>query len=420
MQRSDQLLNEKARLNDMVRDIADLAIKIDGDAKERQELSAPYFMGMGDAYNSDELLRSVQEDWSGKGSHADFKSDEIIPLEKGRVLGYGMNGEVVEATCKGIRVALKKIRYQRRIRNGQMKEMDVLKKLKHHHIVKLIGTYTQYPYLGLLLWPVARCDLALVLEFIEMAGLFDQSQSKAPQAEADGFLEKLAEHNLTIEVLWEIVGVQDKRIWSSFGCLTRALAYLHENNIRHKDIKPSNILLSRDGIWITDFGSAKDFTADLTSTSESRERGTLRYCAPEVFSYQESGRSADIFSLGCVFLEMVIVLSHKHTLAELAKLRPLKNQSYEGNLDYIDQWLALADPTETKHLLNEIKNMLNHNRTRRPTAKALALRISLADEHNSRQQAKSLYGSCCDIWEETKRYKERAEKLEDGIRMIQG
>ncbi|OCK98013.1 kinase-like protein, partial [Cenococcum geophilum 1.58] len=77
--------------------------------------------------------------------------------------------------------------------------------------------------------------------------------------------------------------------------------YLHKNKIRYKDIKPSNILLSWDGIWLTDFGAAKDFIADLTSTSKSRKRNTLRYYAPEVVSYKKSGHLADIFSLGCVF-----------------------------------------------------------------------------------------------------------------------
>jgi serine/threonine protein kinase len=409
-QNSYRLAKEEARqLKSILRDLSDLVTKADEATERRQNSLALNSVSMEGAYHTDELLLSVQEDWSGRGSHADFKRGETIPLEMGRVLGHGINGEVVEATCKGVKVALKRIRYQQRIQIGQMREIDVLKELKHRHIVKLVGSYTRQPYLGLLLWPVARCDLALVLEFMEMDGLYNQSSDQEP-----GFLDKLAEHDLNIEGLREIVGAQNQKIWSSFGCLTRAMAYLHENNVRHKDIKPSNILLSRDGIWITDFGSAKDFTADGTSTSESRERGTLRYCAPEVSSYEESGRSADIFSLGCVFLEMVIVLSRNHTLEDINKLRPLKNQSYEANLKHRDQWLALAAPTDTKtqHLLDEIKQMLNHNRKMRPTAKELALRISIIDENNENQPKKWLHGSCCDIWRELKVYKERIEKLE--------
>jgi serine/threonine protein kinase len=376
-------------------------------------LQAPHSERTEDAYNSDELLLSVQEDWSGRGSQIEFKRGETIPLKKGRVLGYGINGEVVEAMCKGVKIAWKKIYHRNKIQIGQMKEVDVLKNLKHRHIIKLVGTYIQQPYLGLLLWPVARCDLALVLEFMEMDGFYDQSSTQVP-----GLLEKLSEHDLKIEEVRDIVGVQDERIWSSFGCLTRAMAYLHENNIRHKDVKPSNILLSRDGIWITDFGSAKDFTANYTSTSESRERGTLRYCAPEVSKYHESGRSADMFSLGCVFLEMVVVLSHSHTLADLSKLCPLNPQSYEANLEYINQWLALAEPTKTKtqHLLDEIKHMLSHDRKKRPTAKALTLRLSIIDKCNTHQRTKWLHGPCCDLWRELKVYKERIERLEDDQR----
>ncbi|KAF2185816.1 kinase-like protein [Zopfia rhizophila CBS 207.26] len=343
LQSSYQEANKEARqLNTILRDLSDLVTKTDEPADGHKISQAMHSVTMEDAYNANELLLSVQEDWSGRGSHAEFKRGETIPLEKGRVLGYGVNGEVVEATCRGVKVAWKKILHRPRIPIGQMKEIDVLKKLKHRHIVKLVGTYTQQPYLGLLLWPVARCDLALVLELMELDGLYNQSSAQEP-----GFLEKLTEHDLNIEELRDIVGAQDKRIWSSFGCLTRAIAYLHENNIRHKDIKPSNILLSRDGIWITDFGSARDFTADLTSTSESRERGTLRYCAPE-------------------------------------------------------------------HLLDEIRQMLSHDRTRRPTARALASRISIIDESNDNEQTKQLHGSCCDLRRELKVYKERIEKLEAG------
>jgi serine/threonine protein kinase len=412
LEKSCEVANQEAhQLGKILRNLSDLVAETDKPAEGHEVLQALHSIRIEDAYEADELLLSVREDWSGKGSHAEFKYGETIPLEKGRVLGHGMNGEVVEATCKGVKFALKKIYHRNKVQIGQMKEIDVLKKLKHRHIVKLVGTYTQPPYLGLLIWPVARCDLALVLELIEMGGLYDHASTQEPRV-----LEKPAGHCLSVEELRDILGNQYERIWSSFGCLTRAITYLHENKIRHKDIKPSNILLSRNGIWLTDFGAAKDFTDDLTSTSESRERGTLRYCAPEVSSYEKSGRSADMFSLGCVFLEMVVVLTHSHTLTDLSKLRPLKNHSYEANLDHIDQWLALAEPTETKtqHLLYEIKQMLDRDRTRRPTAKALALRISSIDQYNNNQQTKWLYGSCCDLWfeRELNVYKERVEKLE--------
>ena len=94
-----------------------------------------------------------------------------------------------------------------------------------------------------------------------------------------------------------------------FGCLTRALEFLHEQHIRHKDIKPSNILVHRGNVLYTDFGLAFDFTDGDGSTTVSMVNGmTPRYCAPEVADQEPRNTSSDIWSLGVVFLEMTVVL----------------------------------------------------------------------------------------------------------------
>ncbi|KAF2815084.1 kinase-like protein, partial [Mytilinidion resinicola] len=95
---------------------------------------------------------------------------------------------------------------------------------------------------------------------------------------------------------------------SKFGCLAKAIEYLHSQKIRHKDLKPSNVLLGRDNLWLTDFGSSTDFSMLSMSATENGERGTPKYFAPEVALYERNGRSADMFSLGCIFLEMLELL----------------------------------------------------------------------------------------------------------------
>lgn len=72
-------------------------------------------------------------------------------------------------------------------------------------------------------------------------------------------------------------------IYSRLGCLISAIAYLHDEKIkiRHKDLKPSNILVSADNLWLSDFGSATDFSL-LSHSATDNERGTLRYFSPEV------------------------------------------------------------------------------------------------------------------------------------------
>lgn len=42
-----------------------------------------------------------------------------------------------------------------------------------------------------------------------------------------------------------------------FGCLASALAYLHHQNVSHKEIKPSNVLLTPNGIWLADLVQRK-------------------------------------------------------------------------------------------------------------------------------------------------------------------
>ncbi|KAF2631232.1 hypothetical protein BU25DRAFT_418842 [Macroventuria anomochaeta] len=142
---------------------------------------------------------------------------------------------------------------------------------------------------------------------------------------------------------------------------------------------------------------------------ESRERGTLRYCAPEVARYERSGHSADVFSLGCCFLELLVVFESPHGLVELQKLRPANKGSYEVNLDKSYQWLSLIGLTKSGHedggfaehgldtLRLTIKQMLCPDRTKRLTAVALQLWLKSLEFY---QAGKSPGKSCpgCDEW----------------------
>jgi hypothetical protein len=70
-------------------------------------------------------------------------------------------------------VAWKQIYRRNGIKQKDRKEIEIIKKLRHHHIIELVGTYTYGPYLGLLLWPVAVCDLATFLEDANTITNFD-------------------------------------------------------------------------------------------------------------------------------------------------------------------------------------------------------------------------------------------------------
>jgi serine/threonine protein kinase len=90
--------------------------------------------------------------------------------------------------------------------------------------------------------------------------------------------------------------------------VAKALAYAHEEEMIHRDVKPANILITRSGDpMLTDFGIAKiideEATMDLTGTRAIV--GTPEYMAPEQVTAKTVDHRADIYALGVVFYEMV-------------------------------------------------------------------------------------------------------------------
>ena len=146
-----------------------------------------------------------------------------------------------------------------------------------------------------------------------------------------------------------------------FGCLSQGLSHIHGCKIRHKDIKPANMLYEKAigqnparFLW-ADFGLAHDFgdSGNSKTTSKSRHRYSPRYAAPEIMQEFEArkargeieqedsddeenedapeqssggpgnaighGRSSDIYSFGIVFLEILSYLIAEGPEASIPK-----------------------------------------------------------------------------------------------------
>jgi len=158
------------------------------------------------------------------------------------------------------------------------REIKILKKFSEaRHFITLLATYSHGIELGLLHLPVAQCDLSELLA---------KSVQERRELMPDDDLER------------------------AFGCLSAALYYLNQESIRHRDIKPHNILVYNGTLVFTDFGYSNDFSGKITSlTDGDRPVGTRDWNAPEVEARRPRGCSTDVFSLGCVLLEIWSVLS---------------------------------------------------------------------------------------------------------------
>jgi len=176
--------------------------------------------------------------------------DGSLVFKNERALGIGLSGRVDQVSRKAPNRTFARKLISRGSTSEEQKialqcfltEVQALRKVEHNHLVRLLGSYTDDNYYALLL-PTARCNL-----------------------------NDLLKSRTTPEKV--------RKLSSFFGCLATAMSYLHSCKIRHKDIKPGNILITEDDrVVICDFGSARDWssTGDATTKGPITTGVTPRY-----------------------------------------------------------------------------------------------------------------------------------------------
>jgi serine/threonine protein kinase len=209
---------------------------------------------------------------------------QIDPYQHIDFLGsgaYGYVDTVQRVGQPGAVFARKTIRITTgRNREVQMRsahsEFRILQRLKHHHVMQVLEIYRYRNKLSVIMLQVAETDMK---EYLEKLDEMEVGQ--------------LRHEMLKPLLMWQ-------------GCLVKAIDYLHEMRIKHKDLKPANILVKGGHVLIADFGISKDLIDEETTASRLSDdpQGSPMYMAPEVFLEGRRGRAVDIFSLGCIFLEI--------------------------------------------------------------------------------------------------------------------
>lgn len=157
-----------------------------------------------------------------------------------------------------------------------LREIMLLKRLKHQNILILLDTVTSKPteknnYMG---------DVYLTFEYM--------------QHDLGGIL-----RSKTIFKLPEIKCIMHQILLGT--------KYLHDNSVLHRDLKPSNILLNKEGIVkIGDFGLSRKFFKNNSKAYTNRVQ-TRIYRAPELFFGEVFySTEIDVWSIGCIFAQILL------------------------------------------------------------------------------------------------------------------
>src|SRR3954452_669095 len=134
-----------------------------------------------------------------------------------------------------------------------------------------------------LLSQLAHPRVVKVLDhFLDASGVYYIVMELIPGTDLGRVLERRGDPGLPVGEVIE---------WARQSC--EALAYVHEQQIVHRDVKPQNLICGENGVVLVDFGVATQLDASAGTVGV----GTPRFMAPEVFAGGAVSPRSDVFSL---------------------------------------------------------------------------------------------------------------------------
>ncbi|KAK9360128.1 kinase-like domain-containing protein [Lipomyces starkeyi] len=243
------------------------------------------------------------EDIPEEMSDAEYDANEIDggPTRwiKGALIGSGSFGSVLLGlnALTGELMAVKQVEMTKNDKQGDparkramidalQREIQLLRDLHHENIVQYLGSNSDGQYLNIFLEYVPGGSVAALLNNY---GPFEEPLIRT-------FVRQIL-------------------------C---GLSYLHDKDIIHRDIKGANVLVDNKGkIKISDFGISKRVEAGLLPNNQHHRpslQGSVYWMAPEVVKQTSYTRKADIWSLGCLIVEM---FTGTHPFPEFSQMQAL-------------------------------------------------------------------------------------------------
>ncbi|CAK9205731.1 unnamed protein product [Sphagnum troendelagicum] len=267
-------------------------------------------------------------------------------FEKIEQIGEGTYGQVYMAKEKatGEIVALKKVRMDNE-KEGfpitAIREIKILKKLQHENVIKLKEIVT----------------------------------SKGPEKDDNGKSGDSNKFKGSIFLVFEymdhdLTGLSDRpgmhftipQIKCYMKQLLTGLHYCHVNQVLHRDIKGSNLLIDNNGnLKLADFGLARSFSNEQPLTNRVI---TLWYRPPELLlGSTRYSPAVDMWSVGCIFAELLHgkpILPGKHESEQLAKIWDLCGSPDEVNWPGVSRLQLYNQLKPERHKHRRVKDVFKH------------------------------------------------------------
>ncbi len=299
-------------------------------------------------------------------------------------LGRGGMGTVYEAvdTDTGARLALKTVAHTDPRRLGQLKhEFRSVAELRHRNLVDLYELY------------VDRDTAFFTMELVRGSDLRSWVRGEAESVIAHADTGAMTLSTIDAETIsgpgpepvsWlrpRALSLNEERLRSALAQLALGLAHLHEHGKVHRDVKPSNALVTADGhVKLLDFGLVFDCTPVRgQSRTASPMAGTVAYMAPEYLHGQEVSPAVDLYALGVLAFELV------------TGAPPFGGTFYQIVTSHVEE-LAPAvrsvNPVLAEDLARTIDALLRKDPSERPTAEAVrsvALGHALSEPRRERR-----------------------------------